>query len=183
MPRRPDAHLAYWLDVRGVLHGYPQERRLPPRAVAADDPESRLGPNAVVTREDLTWNDLLEGSSGGWCVLVLRDRQGFRWERRVGPNDFVSQADAAQLLGVPLMRVNRWLRPGGPLKSKKRRGYSVVRVKDLYDLATKLRIRVPRGRVLAMIGSTKEASEETIRRLRTEGLGVFEKPRFEEEGR
>jgi len=170
MPRRPDAHLAYWLDERGVLHGYPETHRLPPRPVVSGEPESRLGADAVVTLEDATWQDRLDDSSGGRCVLAWRDRQGFRWERRVGLNDYVSLADGAQLLGVPLMRVHRWTRTGGPLKTKvkKRKGYAVVRVRDLYELAVTLQIKVPRGRPRGLIGLSEESNEELLKKVRSE---------------
>jgi hypothetical protein len=155
MPRRPDAHIAYWLDMRGALSGYPVDTpEEKPARDRGEDWETKLPPDAVVSKFDSTgWRTRLEGGEGARCILAWRDRQGFRWERVVGLNDYVSQADAAQLLGVPLMRVNRWVRKGGPLKSKKRRGYSIVLVRDIYELAIKLDLEVPRGRPIAIIGT------------------------------
>lgn len=153
MPRRPDAHTAYWLDMRGALHGYPSKERMPPRAIRQEELAGRFGPDDDVRVEDLAgWKTRLEDGEHSRCILAFRDRQGFRWERNVGLNDFVSQADAAQLLGVPLMRVNRWMR-NGPLKGKgrKRRGYLVIRVRDLYELALKLQLQVPHGRPLITV--------------------------------
>jgi hypothetical protein len=152
---RSDTHFAYWI-APGGLHGYPSKERVPPALHKAGDKASpdwkeRLGPNDVAEIKDLGWKSRLEGSEGARCVIGFRDRQGFRWEREVGLSDFVSQADAAQLLGVPLMRVNRWIR-AKRLKSSKRRGYSVVRVKDLYRLAVELDLEVPRGRRLVTVG-------------------------------
>lgn len=162
MPRRPDSHIAYWLDMRGALSGYRTEEKKPePRKDRGEDWEMHLEANVVVTKKDITgWRARLDGGEGSRCVLAWRDRQGFRWERVIGLNDYVSQADAAQLLGVPLMRVNRWVRPGGPLKSKKRHGYSVIQVRDIYELALQLDLEVPRGRPLAIIGTHEFEDEQ-----------------------
>src|SRR5690349_4791727 len=110
MPRS-ESHFAYWNDMTGALHGYPRKERLPPRPHKTGDRSSpdwreRLRPETKVKIVDLTgWRSRLEGGDGARCIIGYRDRQGFRWEREVGLNDFVSQADAAQLLGMPLMRV------------------------------------------------------------------------------
>lgn len=162
MPRLPNSHTAYWLDMRGALSGYHTDEKEPePRKDRGEDWEMHLPAEAVVIKEDLTgWRTRLDGGEGSRCILAWRDRQGFRWERIVGLNDYVSQADAAQLLGVPLMRVNRWVRPGGPLKSKQRNGYSVIRVRDVYELAVGLGLEVPRGRPLAIIGTGKFEDED-----------------------
>jgi hypothetical protein len=160
MPRSK-THFAYWIDGRGLLHGYPSKERLPPVPHKTGDPTSsdwkeRLRPNDVAEVQDVHgWRARLEGEQGARCIIGFRDRQGFRWEREVGLNDFVSQADAAQLLGVPLMRVNRWIR-ARELKSSKRQGYSVVRVKDLYRLALKLDLEVPRGHRRVIVGSGED---------------------------
>jgi hypothetical protein len=168
MPRRADSHTAYWLDTRGILHGYPQQKPLPPRIAEPGASVARLKAHSVVTLEDVTWQDRLDGTCGGRVILSFRDRQGFRWEREIGLNDYVNQADAAQLLGVPLMRVNRWIRKGGTLKSKKRHGFSVVRVKDLYELAIRLELKVPRGHRRALVGSDQEQNERMIRRVESQ---------------
>lgn len=158
---RSNSHFAYWNDMTGALHGYPSKTRLPPKPHQSGDPTSadwreRVRPETKVVTKDLTgWQSRLVGGTGARCVLSYRDRQGFRWEREVGLNDFVSQADAAQLLGLPLMRVNRWVR-AGKLRSSKRRGYSVIRIKDLYELALELELAVPRGRRLVIIGALDE---------------------------
>lgn len=169
MPRRPDSHVAYWLDMRGALSGYSEdEPEAARKRTRGDDWEMRLPAKAVVTKIDQTgWRTKLDGGEGSRCMLAWRDRQGFRWERVIGLNDYVSQADAAQLLGVPLMRVNRWVQPGGPLKSKKRHGYSVIQVQDIYELALKLALEVPRGRPLATIGT-----DEYVDKKQTKTSGV-----------
>lgn len=167
MPRRADTHLAYWLDMRGVLRGYPQKKRLKPRAVDAGDDEARLLAHSVLSLEDATWQDRLDDECGGRVVLAWRDRHGFRWQRTVGLHDYVAQADAAQLLGVSLMRVNRWVRKGGLLKAKRKKGLSVVRVKELYELAIRMRLKVPRGRPRGIIGGSEEENESRARSLKT----------------
>lgn len=66
-------------------------------------------------------------------VLVLRDRLGFRYERIVGLDDYVSQRDASLLLGLPVMTVNRWV--GKRLKGKRRGEFTVVRLRDVLAVA------------------------------------------------
>lgn len=84
-------------------------------------------------------------------VLVVRDRFGFRWERWIGLHDDVSQVEAAKLLGIPLTRLNRWVRTK-KLKSRMLRGYSVIRARDLYQLALDMKLEVPRGRPFGVVG-------------------------------
>jgi hypothetical protein len=67
-------------------------------------------------------------------ILVTRDRIGFKYEREVGLNGYLSQNEAAKLLRLPVMSVNRWVRSGA-LKSKKRQGYSVVQLRHVLMLA------------------------------------------------
>src|SRR5688572_16040625 len=104
---RSNTHFAYWI-APGGLHGYPPKERLPPAphksgVETSPDCKERLRPSDVAEIHDLHgWRSRLEGGEGARCVIGFRDRQGFRWEREVGLSDFVSQADAAQLLGVPL---------------------------------------------------------------------------------
>jgi hypothetical protein len=150
---------------RGGLHGYPDQvsSDAPGESEVAKHPRAELGrgvdPRTSRMRiKDLTgWKAPLDPSSVDWATLVFRDRLGFRWERVVGLQDEVSQVEAASLLGVPLMRINRWVR-GGTLRSKQLRGrggraYSVVLVRDLYELAAKLNLEVPQGRLLVIVES------------------------------
>jgi excisionase family DNA binding protein len=69
------------------------------------------------------------------AVFNIRDRIGFRYERRVGLGDFVSQREAARLLGVAVMTVYRWVR-NKELRSEARNGYSVIKLRDLVRFAT-----------------------------------------------
>lgn len=55
---------------------------------------------------------------------------GQRYTREVGPDDYVSQREAAALLGVTVMAVNKWVR-NRKLRCRKRRGSSVIRLSDL----------------------------------------------------
>ena len=76
-------------------------------------------------------------------VIAIRDRIGFRYERIVGLADYVSQREAAQVLGLPVMTITRWVRRK-KLPSRKRRGYTVVLLRDV------LRLAKERGRSLKM---------------------------------
>ena len=78
---------------------------------------------------------------------MIHDRFGFRWQRSIGLDDDVSQVEAARLLGVPLTRLNRWVRTK-KLRARKLPRYSVIRARDLYQLAIAMKLSVPRGRVL-----------------------------------
>lgn len=100
--------------------------------------------NAVAIYDKRGWKSLLD-ERGAKALLVMRDRFGFRWERRIGLHDDVSQIEAARLLGIPLSRLNRWVRTG-KLKSRKLDKLSVIRAGDLYRLAVEMKLEVPRGR-------------------------------------
>jgi len=83
-------------------------------------------------------------------IITIRDRIGFRYERRVTERDCVSQAQAAAILGVPVMRINRWIN-SDELKETTKSGFSVVRLCDLYTIAWKYGIILetrPKGRWL-----------------------------------
>ena len=164
MPRRPDAHLAYWYDYEApVFRGYPRDdevkrERTPTKKKDPSVAKSRrqallareIPLDARVEVEDFVgYRRPLNPDVEPRIILVSRDRQGFRWEREVGLSDYVSLGDAAQLLGVPLMRVHRWV--GKRLRTKKLRGYSVVRVSQLYRLALELNLSVPHGRQMTTI--------------------------------
>ncbi len=68
------------------------------------------------------------------AVIAIRDRIGFRYERIVGLADYVSQREAAQVLGLPVMTITRWVRRK-KLARRKRRGYTVVLLRDVLQLA------------------------------------------------
>jgi hypothetical protein len=68
------------------------------------------------------------------AVFIVRDRIGFKYERKVGLPDFVSQREAAELLRLAVMTVNRWVRDGD-LPSQTRNGFSVIKLEDLVHFA------------------------------------------------
>jgi hypothetical protein len=68
------------------------------------------------------------------AVISLRDRSGFTYERRVPKSGYVSQREAAALLALPVMTINRWVR-SLRIKGKTRNGVSVIRLSDLYLIA------------------------------------------------
>lgn len=108
MPWRDDYLQAAWVVPEWGLAGVP--------AHEAEEPESRPDPIQA--------------------VLFLRDRIGFRYERIVELDDYVSQREAAQLLQAPTMTINRWVR-GKRIPSTTRNGFSVVRLRDVLQHAKK----------------------------------------------
>jgi len=125
MTRRRDFMEAFWIDpdYRG-LAGRPRDAEEQAREnVGEAKPRSLRDPVEV--------------------VIAIRDRIGFRYERIVGLADYVSQREAAQVLGLPVMTITRWVRRK-KLPSRKRRGYTVVRLRDV------LRLAKERGRSLKM---------------------------------
>jgi hypothetical protein len=76
------------------------------------------------------------------AVLIMRDRIGFQYERLVGLDDFVSQRDVAALLSVDVMTVTRWVK-AKKLPSRKRKGFVVVRLRDVVAAARRQEIPLP----------------------------------------
>ncbi|OLD38525.1 MAG: hypothetical protein AUI57_06670 [Candidatus Rokubacteria bacterium 13_1_40CM_2_68_8] len=70
----------------------------------------------------------------GAAVALVRDRTGFRYERHVGLDDFVTVRDAAQLLGMPAMTVTRWIKKRR-IRSRKQNGFSVIRLREVLRVA------------------------------------------------
>ncbi len=125
MTRRRDFMEAFWIDpdYQG-LAGWPSDAEEQARAnVGEAKPPSLRDPVEV--------------------VIAIRDRIGFRYERIVGLADYVSQREAAQVLGLPVMTITRWVRRK-KLPSRKHRGYTVVLLRDV------LRLAKERGRSLKM---------------------------------
>ena len=85
------------------------------------------------------------------AVTVLRDRTGFHYERQVGLDDFVTVRDAAQLLRVPPMTVTRWIKKRR-IRSGKKRGVSVIRLRDVLRVAQERERRVKLGNRLKIVG-------------------------------
>jgi hypothetical protein len=122
MPWRPDFAEAFWIDPDYVgLGRYPDTPEEPA-------PEPRPPSEAV---------------------LIMRDRIGFEYERRVNLGDFVSQRDAAKLLGLNLMTINRWVR-SKRLPSRRRRFFTVVRLKDVLKAAQDEGRQLPMRHLLVM---------------------------------
>jgi len=72
-------------------------------------------------------------------VILRRRYRGRVYERRVGPRGYVTQIEAAAILDVSLMTVNRYVR-SGQLPDVKRDGISMIR------LAYLLRFEHEKGR-------------------------------------
>jgi excisionase family DNA binding protein len=111
MARRDGYLSAYWIDP--LLPDLESKRKRHPRG-------KRI--NATTQPEE--------------AVFIIRDRIGFKYERKVGLTDFVSQREAAELLSLAVMTVNRWVRDG-ELPSHSRNGFSVIKFEDLVRFATK----------------------------------------------
>lgn len=126
----------------------PQRKRVIHNEREPLPPHIRAG-HVVELTDKRGWRSRLD-PKGERAVLVVRDRFGFRWERWIGLHDDVSQVEAARLLGIPLSRLNRWVRTK-QLKSRMLRGYSVIRARDLYRLAFDLELEVPRGRPFGVV--------------------------------
>ncbi len=117
MTRRKDYLRAFWIDPDFVgLSGWPEKQE--PEQQPRDPSEA---------------------------IVVLRDRVGFEYQRVVGLDQFVSQREAAQLMGLPVMTINRWVH-AKKLPSRKRRGFKIILLRDL------LRLIKEQGRKLPMRG-------------------------------
>ena len=87
----------------------------------------------------------------GAAVTVLRDRTGFRYERHVGLDDFVTVREAAQLLRVPAMTVTRWIKKRR-IRSGKKNGVSVIRLSEVLRVAQDRQRPVTLGSRLKIVG-------------------------------
>ncbi len=84
-------------------------------------------------------------------MVVVRDRTGFRYERYVGLDDYVTARDAAQLLGVPAMTVTRWIKKRR-IRSRKQNRSSVIRLRDVLRVAKGRQRPVKLGTRLKILG-------------------------------
>lgn len=105
MPRREDSLDAFWID---------------PRLPTSDSPSDSEEASAKMMPCE--------------AVLIIRDKIGFRYERRARLQDFVSEREAAKLLGLPVMTVHRWVK-GGQLHGETKRDYSVIRLSEVLRVA------------------------------------------------
>src|SRR5713101_3960727 len=127
MPWRHDFVQCYLVDPDwDSFSGYPRDESQPRNSM----PEP-VGPSHVHSKHP-THSASLDstGRSIGAAVTVVRDRIGFRYERVVGLDDFVSVREAAQLVGLPVMTLSRWIK-GRRIRSRKRSGFSVLRLRDV----------------------------------------------------
>lgn len=151
--------LGYWISSHPGLSGYPS--RLDESL--GEDLAQRIKEPASIKTEDIYEAErTADGSLPAVARLVIRDRLGFRYERIVGNQDFVSRQEAAYLLGASLMSVGRWVRAKKlPSQTRKRNGkkYSVVKVADVWRLANELHLRVPEGRTLTIVGTADDSGE------------------------
>lgn len=155
MPYREEFLDAFWLPSQFGFAGTepPDSAELekPPATLSEifSDEERFSIPLKKIRLEHAKWSDELnERNPVRGAVMVKRDRIGFRYERAVGLDDYVSQFEASKLLQTPVITVNRWVR-SGTLPSKKRNGFSVVKLRDVLEVAKlqKKRIRMG-GRLL-----------------------------------
>src|SRR5438309_10200161 len=115
MTRRRDFMEAFWIDpdYQG-LAGWPRDAEEQARETVGEAKPPSLRDPAEV-------------------VIAVRDRIGFRYERIGSLADYVCQREAAQVLGLPVMSITRWV-SRKKLRSSKRRGYTVVLVGDVRRL-------------------------------------------------
>ena len=62
-----------------------------------------------------------------WITLIY---YGQKYTREVGPDDYLSQREAAFLLNKSVMAITKWIRSGS-LKATKKRGFTMIRWRDL----------------------------------------------------
>lgn len=63
-------------------------------------------------------------------VTLIRAHRGRKFETYIGPRSSVTQIEAAALLGVSLMTVNRYVR-SGKLKDHQKGGISMIRLREI----------------------------------------------------
>lgn len=158
MPWRPDYVKSFWIDpdYQG-LGGHPEQEAAAVPASATQAPPSRHPvargvepprseePATQVELSHLTWAASHQDFARiAKAVLSIRDRIGFEYERVIGLGDYVSVRDAADLLQLPVMTVNRWVR-AKKLKSRKRNGFSVIQLRDVLHMAESRAVRLTMG--------------------------------------
>ncbi len=146
MPWRTDYVQCFWLDPDWVgLSGYPNKAR--PVHDAVEDAAPRHVKRSYVTHSATAPPERPLAAA----VVAVRDRIGFRYEREVGLDDFVSVREAAQLLDLPIMTVSRWVK-GKVLKSSKKKGFAVIPVREVLRMAKERKRKLRLGSRLVVIG-------------------------------
>lgn len=145
MPWRRDYVRCFWLDPDWTgLSGYPTEDE-----IAAADLEALLP--RKVERTYPTYKPTIPPTRPmDGVVIVMRDRIGFEYERYVGLDQFVSIREGAQLLELPVMTVSRWVKKR-EMKSKKRRGFTVIRLREVLRAAQRRGLRLKLGSRLVVV--------------------------------
>ncbi|SRR6266849_5495458 len=148
MPWRHDFVQCYWVDPDwGGFSGYPGDESQP-----RSSPPEPTGPSHVRSEHPTHLASLnLTGQPIGAAVIVVRDRIGFRYERVVGLDDFVSVREAAQLVGLPIMTLSRWIK-SRRIRSRKRNGFSVLQLRHVLKAATERKRRLRIGRRMKTVG-------------------------------
>jgi hypothetical protein len=144
MPWRGDFVKAFWINPDYVgLSGYPGQEDAPkgaPPGQATPTPPAAPIPFSEQLRSRVeTINTTFKTAERPqapiqYAVITLRDRIGFEYERVLGLDDFVSVRDAANLLSLPVMTVNRWVR-AKKVKSSRRRGFAVIPLREVLRVA------------------------------------------------
>lgn len=84
-----------------------------------------------------------------FAVVRLKSRTGIQYTREVKSSGYVTQREAAKLLCVSVMTINRWVRQR-TVKSTKRQGVSMIAVRDLAEIADENGIAVSEVRYPAL---------------------------------
>ncbi len=141
MPRRPDSIKAFWLDTHGRLSGHPRAGATPEKGVSGAKPTLRAAVERMAARGVFR-------ESPAFAVIEVRDKLGFRFERVVGLDEYVSQREAATILNLPVMTINRAVR-SKQLPSRTKKGYSIILLRDVLKEAKRRGRRLKiRGRLM-----------------------------------
>jgi excisionase family DNA binding protein len=148
MPWRHDYVQCYWVDPDWAgFSGYPGDESQPSNASLEP-----TGPSHVRSKHQTHLASLASTNRPiEAAVTVVRDRIGFRYERVVGLDDFVSVREAAQLVGLPVMTLSRWIK-SRRIRSRKRNGFLVLRLRDVFKVATERKGRMRIGGRLKVVG-------------------------------
>ena len=127
------------LKAQEELHQYWEKR--------AGRVRAQLGCAGPPTPSEVFYTRALEADEDAYghplaARVFLRTRTGFRYEREVRLKDFVTQEEAAHLLSVSVVAVNKWIR-AGKLRNKKLRGTVVMRLRDVLAIARRRGESVP----------------------------------------
>ena len=147
MPWRHDFVECFWVDPDWEgFSGYPGDKAL---SKTAPEPAAPAHVRSSYLTHSASPAEAMRPI--GAAVMVLRDRTGFRYERQVGLDDFVTVRDAAQLLRVPAMTLTRWIKKRR-IRSGKKNGVSVIRLREVLRVAQERQRPVKLGSRLKIVG-------------------------------